>query len=110
MSGRRLVDKFGTWESVKILGNSLQANALTLMSSAGGNVSWVCAFPHEARGWAGRSCPGYLVDVGGLGDQRWGARRSGRDPTPWPLPGLLSRKAPCSGTLRRAQGKTYGLL
>lgn len=39
--------------NVKILGNSLQANALTLMSSAGGNVSWVSAFPHEARAWMG---------------------------------------------------------
>ena len=55
LSGRRSVDKFGTWERMKILGNSLQANALTLLSSAGGNVSWVSAFPHEARTWDGLS-------------------------------------------------------
>lgn len=84
------MDKFWTWESVKILGNSLQANALTLMSSAGGNMSWVCAFPHEARGWAGRSCPGCLMDVGGLGDQRLGCSwlRQGPHPMATPRPSL----------------------
>ena len=49
------------------------------------------------------------MDVGGLGDQRWGAHGSGKDPTTWPLPGLFSRQVPCSVTLPRASGKTHGL-